>query len=152
MRPLILDDTARARIAEIKRHAERNVVTLDDIKKAIKTGNGIGDDPAFVLNIHFGFRVVYSLEDHPGGRCHHLSMSVPEKGRSPSIQAVQVMLDEFGIKARVGDKQAMIWMEQGSIVNVLVPVSSTFPLPAAATEATSGTPSRSTDDASCHGG
>ncbi len=43
MRPLVINESVKRRVADVIEHARRNVVTLDEMKKRIKTGNAVGE-------------------------------------------------------------------------------------------------------------
>lgn len=61
-----------------------------------------GNVPQRVFETPEGYRVVYSIEKHPGGRARHLSMSVyGEKGSLPSIEAVATIMKLLGFKTNI---------------------------------------------------
>lgn len=96
---LVIGEQQRAEIAHLMQFAERRKVPLSKMK-LIADGklDPIGDDPDFRLFLPMGFRVVFSIEEHPGGTMKHLSISVRKKGRWPSPEAVDMIAKEFGIK------------------------------------------------------
>lgn len=97
MRPLIIDDTARAEIARVVAHAQAHPLTRRQLADVVELQRApIGDDPAHVAMIQFGFRCVFSIEDQPRGRMRHLSVSVPEAGRLPTPAAILMLADAFG--------------------------------------------------------
>jgi hypothetical protein len=99
MRALLIDEITRKKIADVIRYAEENVYSMDDLLDMI---NGQlrppGDDVFRVIVIPIGYRTVYSLEDQASGMCRHISISVPNSGKLPSIPAVQMIIKEFGFK------------------------------------------------------
>jgi hypothetical protein len=119
MRALVIDNDAKARIASLKAHAERNIISLAEMKKLIETGNVIGDDDANSIDLFHGFRVVYSLEEHPMGLCHHISISVDTPGKLPNEFAVQAIMDEFGFPLKLRQCHAGI---DGPAIGVICPV------------------------------
>lgn len=119
MRPLVLDTDAKERIAALKLHASKNVVSLDELKKLIETGNVLGDDESNSINLHHGYRVVYTLEEHPMGLCHHISISVDTPNKLPNEHAVQAIMDEFGFPLKLPECLTAL---DGPAVGVLCPV------------------------------
>jgi hypothetical protein len=111
--------------------------TLEDIQKVVKYANeykfdkhqmklimsgdlkAAGLNPDFVVYIHDGYRVVYSIEEHPIGRCQHISISVDRSNKYPQEFAVKMILEAFGMS---GDfkKCLDIWLEKETeSVNIL---------------------------------
>lgn len=98
-KPLVIDNEVRKEIERVRKHAEKNVYTLDDLLD-MKNGQlgPPGNDPNFTCHIPMGFKVVFSIEHQPGGKMRHMSMS-SGPGRLPSQQAVEMVMHEFGFKA-----------------------------------------------------
>lgn len=119
--PLVIGPEQLERARDIKRHAEKNVMSHQELQNAMKTGYVIGDDPEFAMDIPIGFKVVYTQEDQkpPLNRCHHLSVSLNAPGRAPNEHAVQMIAEMFGIKTNV--LKAVVYME-GDAVNVIMPI------------------------------
>lgn len=86
IRPLFIDDAARAKVAAVLSHAE---------KHPYRPGGPIpGDDPRFVVNLN-SYRVVFSFTQLDHCTFRHLSVSVPGK-KYPNPVAVFVIADLFG--------------------------------------------------------
>lgn len=102
MRILLIDDAIRARIAAIIEYAEANVIPIDE-QLDVKNGElpPAGDNKAYRCIIPDGFRVIYTIEEHPQGKVRHLSMSVNVEGNCPSPEAVSMIMKEFGFKTRL---------------------------------------------------
>ena len=49
------------------------------------------------VHIHDGYRVIYSIEEHPIGLCTHISISVESKTKYPHEMAVETILKAFEI-------------------------------------------------------
>ena len=65
-----------------------------------------GENENYVITIPLNFRVVFTIEQYPGGWFKHLSVSVPVKNKGPHPQAVEMIMAEFGmgdLKARPGN-------------------------------------------------
>lgn len=106
IRPLILDDGARAEIARVMAHAEREKTPLEE---TIRRARGeiptpYGDDPEFVCHILVGYRCCFTLMEQPQpiGWTRQLSVSVSEKGCAPGIEPMLVLAQEFGFDVERG--------------------------------------------------
>ena len=56
--------------------------------------------PSQHIILRGGYRCAYSVEQQPAGMCSHLSISVEgraKKGQMPSVPAVQMIAEEFGV-------------------------------------------------------
>lgn len=85
MRPLIIDNHARAEVARVIAHAEAH---------HYRKGQPVpGDDPAFVVYLNT-YRCVFTFTDTVGILWRHLSISVPE--RYPNPAAAFMIADLFG--------------------------------------------------------
>ena len=117
MRVLQIDDDTRKEIKKVKAFAYRHKVDEANLR-ATMAGivEPIGDDPDYVVHIHDGYRVVYSVEEQSIGDCHHISVSVDKKGRAPHPLAVEMILEEFGMK-KLEDSLA-VWPE-GIAINIV---------------------------------
>jgi hypothetical protein len=119
--PLIIDSEVIDKIKELTKFAFENKILLDDMKR-IADGElpPVGDNLNYSLKIPFGFRAVFSIEEHPGGFFRHLSVSVDKKNRYPSIEAVQMIASEFGFE---DIRKAHIYFEKEvEAVNIIYPV------------------------------
>jgi hypothetical protein len=76
MRPLVIGPEQRARCAEIRRYAEANIYTMDEMKGVMILGAEVapGTDERFRCVIPMGFRCVFTLEQQPEpvGLCTHI--------------------------------------------------------------------------------
>lgn len=118
MRPLVIDKKARARIKKVIRFAEENKITAQEISSRMESEIPIGDHPDYTCEIPFGFRVCFSIEQHPSGWMRHISVSVAEPGRVPSFDGVNLLLEEFGFRERVGGR-LVVYVEGGRAINLL---------------------------------
>lgn len=104
MRVLIIDEVAKERINQVIGHAEDNVFSFDDLLDIYnKQATSAGDMTAYTTYLHRGYKVVYSLEMQPMGKCRHLSVSVDKAGKLPSIDAVELIMKEFGFRGSIED-------------------------------------------------
>lgn len=108
-RPLILSAATRAAVAQLKAHAQRNIITEAELRNSLKTGYAPWDDDAFNLVIPFGYQVVYTQEMQPkAGLCHHLSVSVEAEGMYPNEVAMETICELFGLKWKPDE----LWLDQ----------------------------------------
>lgn len=119
--PLVIDAAAKADIAGVIEYAHDNFLDETLMESIMASGWAPGDVDEYSCNIKFGFRVVYTVEKHPGGWCRHLSMSLNKEGRCPSPPAVDMMLEEFGFQGRLAEKPSSlcVYTEQDTIINVI---------------------------------
>lgn len=101
LRPFIVDDQVREALDNLQIHAMANIFSLGELFK-IQAGTSppAGALPGFSVILHFGYRVVFSIEDHPGGRYRHMSMSVNEKGVLPNPLVILEVMELLGFKAK----------------------------------------------------
>jgi hypothetical protein len=119
MRPLILDEEAKADIQKVINFAEIHKITSEILLKTLKGEYPpVGDYGPHSCQLSFGFRVVYSLEEQSVGWCRHLSVSVDSENKLPSIPAVEAIMEEFGFTGGINDC-LNVWIENDKAVNVL---------------------------------
>lgn len=120
MRPLIIDDTARANIARVVAYADQHRFTLIDIMHLMgHPEKAPGHTPGFVVVVPVGFRCVFTLEQQPPGMMRHLSVSVMEKERAPNPVALDVLLPLFGFTGKLKDCTVYPMHEQVTSINIL---------------------------------
>lgn len=98
MRILIITSATKKEIEDLIDLAEQMKIPIDEMEK-IAAGSlpPIGNNKLYSIEIQVGFRVVFSIEEHPGGWFKHLSISVRGKGNWPNMNAVEAIANEFGI-------------------------------------------------------
>ncbi len=98
-RPLIIDDNIREQFAELVRFAEKNPYTTDNILDIINEEMiPAGETEGYYINMPFGYRVVYCIEQQPVGDVRHLSIIVNERGALPSTIAVKEIMKLIGFE------------------------------------------------------
>ena len=117
MRVFQIDDDTRKEIKKVKAFAYKHKVDEANLR-ATMAGivEPVGDDPDYVVHIHDGYRVVYSVEEQPIGDCHHISVSIDKKGKTPNPIAVEMILEEFGMKKL--EDSLEVWPE-GIAINII---------------------------------
>jgi len=119
MRILQIDDNSKKDICKLKMYAKANRFDKFQLK-LIMSGDLIpaGDNPDYVIHLHDGYRVVYSIEQQPIGWCRHISISVETKGKYPNEQAVENILKAFDITPL--KDSVSVWVDRGTeSINVL---------------------------------
>lgn len=118
-RPLIIGPKEQENIKELVSYAERHPYTIDKLMKVADGRlNPPGDDDKYAVTLMHGFRCVYTHEFQKSGLYRHLSISVPGKGRTPNVHAVQMIANEFGFDGKFSDW--IIYLEEeAEAVNVI---------------------------------
>lgn len=99
VRALLIDQKAKDDIENVIKYAEAHRMTTEQLLERIETGNAVGSDENHVCNFYDGFRVVYSIEEQPNmGLCSHLSVSVSDANRLPSVPAMEMIAESFRLK------------------------------------------------------
>lgn len=102
MSVLILDDSVIDSIISLAKYAEENPVSMDELLDTVnKQAKPVGDFKEHTLELPFGNRIVYSIEDQPLGKIRHLSMSKGVKGKLPSVEAVRIIMKLLGFKNEI---------------------------------------------------
>ena len=107
MRPLMLDNETKKRIAEVVAFARGNLYR-PGLSETIP-----GDDARHVVRISFGFRAVFSFTEGPDGLYRHLTISVDDEAKYPNPIADFMIADAFGFtgwKIEMGEKPPPGWM------------------------------------------
>jgi hypothetical protein len=124
IRPLIIDDHVLARVREVVTYALATKMDIQELRARGAPGSVIppvGDDDQRVVELPFGYRFVFSIEEQPFGWARHLSVSVDEVGMLPNEVAVETMMEHFGM-GKLADAK-MAWVEklpgQRNAINVI---------------------------------
>jgi hypothetical protein len=120
---ILQQEEVRNNINKLVNHAEANVLTYEymlEQSQKVKLGipiDSIGSDPNHNIVLPLGFRVVFSIEEHPVGKCRHLSMSKNDNENITPEESLLIM-EYFGFKSNLIDGNAMFYVEQYTIDNV----------------------------------
>src|SRR3989304_164890 len=116
MRPLVIDNTAEQRIRDLAAHATNNPIIVSEMQAIVAGRQSVaGDDASNVITLDFGFKVVFTHEDHPqkGGRLplrmRHISVSVDRPGHLPNMAVMAELLRRFGFSAKFSNHH--VWTE-----------------------------------------
>ncbi len=125
-------------IAKLREHAETNPLTPETLERLSRGFNPA--DPStrpapqleqfiplnFNVEIPWGFKVTFTMEQQPVGLVRHISVSVDAPNRVPHPAAMQMLLEEFGFENPLGVEQQVYPEHYGkglTSVNVLELVS-----------------------------
>lgn len=124
MRALIIDKEAQAEIARVCGYAETHRMNNFELRGRVElaeTRMSVGDDPGHCCNIRQGFKAVLSIEEQnpPLGWCKHLSVSVAAIDKMPHIEAVKLLMQEFGLSKPM--EECLVYVEDSlpKSVNVI---------------------------------
>jgi hypothetical protein len=102
MRPLLIDQKAKKDIAKVVEYAFANKIETETLQKMVDgEASAVGDLPGYSCHLFKDFRVVFSIEHHPMGWCRHMSISVPSDTKMPSIEATQMIMEEFDFQTPI---------------------------------------------------
>lgn len=63
----------------------------------------------YSIELPVGYHLTYSRENQPCGLCHHLSVSVERENQMPHPEAVEMILQAFGMEPVM--QSISIWLE-----------------------------------------
>jgi len=99
MRPLIVDQDLKDKIANLVSYADRNPLSMDDLLDIYnKQMKPTGDIGPYTLILPFGYKIVYTIDAYPDKKIRHLSMSVDTPGSLPNPAMVQEIMKLIGFK------------------------------------------------------
>jgi hypothetical protein len=118
MRPLIITNDTLTKIKDAVRYAEANPIPWEALRggvlgeevKELKLADrkpGFERPPSQHVLIPMGYRAAFSVEEQPAGWFHHLSVSVDRPGKLPSVEAVKMIAEGYGIK-----NWDRVWLEE----------------------------------------
>jgi hypothetical protein len=114
MSALIIDATSKKKIDELIKYAEENPLNIEHMKKLARGMEPPpGDNKNCVCYLNFGYRVVFTIEQHPMGWCKHLSISIAKKEKYPSIEAVTMIMHQFNITGGFNEVKKAFVIPQG---------------------------------------
>lgn len=129
MRPLVISPGAKEEITTVIEHARKNPFSTDDLKKIIAGGSAPGDMEGFTVEIPFGFKVVYTVEQQNIGWCHHISISIDKPGYYPHEHAAWEIIGLFGIDFKYDQNNAFWVDEETQSLNFVIKIKEDNRLP-----------------------
>lgn len=126
LRPLVIGPQEKQALAALATLAAEHPVDMRRLMDATKTGEGkhrhMMQMTMQTIELPVGYSVTFSIEDeHPIGRCRHMSMSVDVAGKLPNPAAVWMVARELGFWGELGDCDG-VWPEtlrQGEAINLV---------------------------------
>ena len=115
IRPLLIDEATRKRIAEVIDFAGHNLYTEAEMLQLVSNQDKDkipGNVDGYGCFIPTGFRCVFTIEKHPIGWCKHLSISVDTKDKLPAMEATVSIAKEFGLEVESMDDFDDSWLEE----------------------------------------
>ena len=114
--PFIIDETVRQQAKEVVAYARAHRQNINDMMRAMRHEEAgvlvpLGHDRRRQIYIQVGFVAVYSIEQHPGGWFHHISMSSKNKGKLPRPESINLLLEAMGLPFTVPKDCVKAWEE-----------------------------------------
>jgi hypothetical protein len=115
MRALIIDKEAKSSIRQLINHALERKIDFDTLQRIVNHKlPPVGNSPEYSCKLQDGFRVVFSIEQQPDKNWYrHISISINDRTKLPSVEAVQTIMTEFEFEGEITDCQ--LWIEKNSI-------------------------------------
>lgn len=98
MRALLIDEKSKESVAKTMQYAEDHRYSRPYLL-ALMNGSNVsapGDDPGHCCYFFEGFKSVFTIEEQPMGWSRHISISVADIEKVPHIEAVKMIMKEFG--------------------------------------------------------
>lgn len=113
---LIIGTEEKESLKRLREHAEKHEFSLDDLLDIMnKAEVPAGDRKGFSCILPIDTRVVFSIENHPGGKARHMSVSL-KSGKLPMPELLNMILPELGYKTDLSKCHLSI---EGTAVNVM---------------------------------
>jgi len=111
---LILDKESRQRVSDLKAYAKANEFSKEDLLAIVADpSTAAGNFSKFNWQSQ-GYRVVYTIEQHPKYKFKHISISLNEK--LPPVSVATFLMQEFGFEKSLDD--CVVYQEPNAI-NIL---------------------------------
>lgn len=102
MRAMILGPAEIQRLSELRVYAETHPLSMDDMLDCMNNPElSPGNDPLFQCAIPFGFKIVFTTEQHEPGIVRHLSMSIDAPNKLPDVAAVIGIMKALGFRSEL---------------------------------------------------
>jgi hypothetical protein len=118
-RILVIDEESKSSIKRLINYATDHKIDFATLQDVVNTKKPpIGNCPEYVCKLYDGFRVVFSIEQQPDKNWYrHLSVSINDRVKLPSVEAVEMIMTEFGFVGTIKDCQ--LWIEKNSIPSAI---------------------------------
>jgi len=113
---LNINGNTRILIKILVDRAYENKIFLEEMYEIMEGKKSpIGDNPDYCCHIKDGYRVVFSVEQHPSTLMKHISIS--HNGKIPEVEDVRVIIKEFGFKSKL--EHCVVYREGDLAVNLM---------------------------------
>ena len=120
MRTLFIDIAAKKAISNTVQYAIQHRISRVELLARMNSGGpAVGDDEGHCCYFQTGFKSVFSIEEQPSGWSKHLSVSVADVNKVPSIEAIKMIMEEFGINKRLEDCYVYIEESSPKSINII---------------------------------
>lgn len=125
-RPLIITPEIKGELLSLKKYAEENAYSMDDLLDMYNKQKPVpGDIKEHVRYIPFGFRVVFSIENQIKAQVKHLSVSIDTDNLLPGIPAVELIMEEIGFTKKF--EECLVRIEEVSETKKAVSIMEIHP-------------------------
>jgi hypothetical protein len=109
-----MDVDVKDKIKKLIDFAEQNPVTLQTMMEIMDgVASPAGSFAKFRIDILIGYRVVFTVEEHPGGWMKHISISINDAEKLPGFPAIDMILEEFGMGTLQNAlEQKLVYLEE----------------------------------------
>jgi hypothetical protein len=113
----LIDDNLSKQLQRLVDNAQANRLTIETLDRNTENKTAVGDDPRFVADLPFGWRIVFSIEearkaDGSGAVwMRHMSLSVSGDGKLPNVMVTELIAKELGFPG-FSEKKCHIYFEQ----------------------------------------
>lgn len=109
---LLISPETILKLEKLESYAVLNPFTLSKIKD-IMSGkiSPAGDIPEYSIIVPVGYKIVYSIEEHPVGFARHLSVSSPSKGMVPGEYILNLIMKHLKFDGRVDTLGTYVYTE-----------------------------------------
>lgn len=104
MMGLLFNNVALEKIQELKKFAEENPLSMDDLLDMVNEHLPCaGDTKDYSCFLNFGYKIVFTIEIHPMGEIRHTSISAGNLNDDlfPSVQAVKEIIILLGFENKL---------------------------------------------------
>lgn len=102
---LLIDNDVIERLRQLEEYAQQHIFSMDEM---LDVSNGqapaAGAMKEFTCLIPVGFKVVFAIESQPAGYIRHLSVSLGDGRRAPSVPVVVEIMKMLGFKTNLLEK------------------------------------------------
>jgi hypothetical protein len=121
MRPLIINDEVRALFKVMIEEAEKNKIPISEMKELHEKQEIVGENPKFDKQwcvLEFGYRIFFTIEEHPAGWCRHISISV-DSDAFPNPASISLIMNEFGFENGLSGSDKVYIEPAAKAINVI---------------------------------